>query len=307
MAALQRLAFMDLQDMELSVLPDWLFSLPRLQEVVVDGNDLTSIPASIGNARALRVFSARYNFIEALPASLASCVDLEELILEGNNITAVPDWIGGLTELTMLWLSSNNISELPGTIANLKQLEEFGFDHNDLKTYPGVIDVIPRSCLVKMHRNPFNECRADDLEASARAGRPHIIPRRLAHGEVGAIDKHLMIGPSAMWARVMLCAGIQSAETAKRKDRENERLAGFHDACMLFKQSLEIKPTADAWNALGNLYALIERHIDAQKCFVWAAQMEKMEQDIAILDTLDHCEHDHHRVGTGDAFVRIPP
>lgn len=95
-----------------------------LQELDLNGNNLTSLPTAMVRARPinnvkppptlcpfsslqgylanLRIFDASNNQIDALPAEIGALTKLEELRLAGNPLTQLPKTIGNCSRLEVL-------------------------------------------------------------------------------------------------------------------------------------------------------------------------------------------------------------
>ncbi len=83
-----------------------------MQVLVLDNNQLTSLPSDIG-----QLFR------------------LEKLSVKGNALVTVPVSIKQLQKLSVLDLSANSLSELTAAVAECSQLEELNVSNNDLQVY----------------------------------------------------------------------------------------------------------------------------------------------------------------------------
>ena len=97
-----------LADKQLTVVGDDVARLTDLQELWLEGNALTRVPARLDRLVALRV-----------------------LILAGNRLETLPDAVGKLTDLQQLWLDNNRLTQLPATFTKLTSLVELrlGCEH----------------------------------------------------------------------------------------------------------------------------------------------------------------------------------
>ncbi|MCY7391975.1 MAG: GTP-binding protein, partial [Leptolyngbyaceae cyanobacterium CAN_BIN12] len=94
------------------------------------------------------------NQISQIPAVIGNLTNLTELDLSSNQISEIPAVIGNLTNLTQLSLSSNQISEIPACLEALPKLTRLDLRRNplpispeilgpaDLKQKPGSVDAI---------------------------------------------------------------------------------------------------------------------------------------------------------------------
>ena len=79
-------------------------------------NQITQLPASIGQLRQLASLDCSYNQLEHLPAQLGECRQLVQLDLQHNKLIDLPPEIGNLTQLARLGLRYTNIFCYPANI-----------------------------------------------------------------------------------------------------------------------------------------------------------------------------------------------
>ena len=76
-----------------------------LQELWLQGNELTRVPARLDRLVALRVLELGENRLETLPDAVGKLTDLQQLGLTGNRLTRLPATFTKLTNLVYLDLS----------------------------------------------------------------------------------------------------------------------------------------------------------------------------------------------------------
>ena len=108
-------------------------------ELDLDGNQLTSLPAEIGQLTSLRELDLGGNQLTSLPAEIGQLTSLEKLDLDGNQLTSVPAEIGQLTSLEQLGLDSNQLTSLPAEIGQLTSLRVLSLGGNQLTSLPAEI------------------------------------------------------------------------------------------------------------------------------------------------------------------------
>ena len=96
---------MNLDDNQLTSVPAEIGQLTSLRELDLSGNQLTSVPAEIGQLTSLRSWTSPQSADERAGGDRAAHV-AEELDLDDNQLTSVPAEIGQLTSLTELYLSA---------------------------------------------------------------------------------------------------------------------------------------------------------------------------------------------------------
>jgi hypothetical protein len=94
-----------------------LTDLTKLTSLDLYCNQLTALPAEIGNLTNLVFLDLRYNQLTALPAEIGNLRAMRSLELDGNALKALLPEIGQLTALTGLNAPGNPLPEPPLRIA----------------------------------------------------------------------------------------------------------------------------------------------------------------------------------------------
>lgn len=109
---------------------------PIETQIRLDGNEIKSIPSSIGQLRQLQILRIRNNKIDFLPKEIGNLKALTQILLTNNLISAIPKEIGGLISLKDLRIENNQLTELPEEIGNLSNLTHLFLDNNKLSYLP---------------------------------------------------------------------------------------------------------------------------------------------------------------------------
>ncbi|XP_071981442.1 E3 ubiquitin-protein ligase LRSAM1 isoform X2 [Engystomops pustulosus] len=112
-----------------------ILDLATLKVLDLHDNQITSLPADIGQLKSLRVLNVERNVLRALPDSIGDLVQLQTLNVNGNKLKLLPPTIGGLRCLRTLNVSENRLSELPPALANVRTLETLTLDASGM-VYP---------------------------------------------------------------------------------------------------------------------------------------------------------------------------
>jgi Leucine-rich repeat (LRR) protein len=104
---------LDLSRQHLKELPDSLFLLVQLEELILAGNQLDQLSPMIGRLKNLRILELSNNRLHGLPPEIGKLTQLTHLFLNRNRIEALPPEISNLTQLAELSLWGNRIITLP--------------------------------------------------------------------------------------------------------------------------------------------------------------------------------------------------
>lgn len=102
--------------------------LATLKVLDLHDNQISSLPADIGQLKSLRVLNVERNVLRSLPDSIGDLVQLQTLNVNGNKLKLLPSTVGGLRCLRTLNISENRLSELPRALANVRTLETLTLD-----------------------------------------------------------------------------------------------------------------------------------------------------------------------------------
>jgi len=115
---LSQLRVLDIENNQVSKLPDSLHELPHLELLNVNHNKLTSLH-QVEKCSYLVTLKAGWNQLKTLDLDLSTLPRLEALLVESNQLGELPSEIGELNNLVELNIADNNIEELPSELGNL--------------------------------------------------------------------------------------------------------------------------------------------------------------------------------------------
>ena len=123
---------------ELDGSADVIFALAALEELVLSGNRLTSVPPHVGRLQRLKRLDLRGNQLAALPDEVGELSALEVLDIFDNKLTALPDALARLgPTLKRLEAASNQLeSKGVAALTALTALEELDVFDNVLTELP---------------------------------------------------------------------------------------------------------------------------------------------------------------------------
>ena len=112
----------------------------NLETLNLGGNQLTSLPNSIGDLEKLKILNLENNKILLLPDSITKLENLITLFINYNKLISIPESIGNLINLEELDLSYNQLREIPNSIGKLKKIKILNLSDNKLISIPESID-----------------------------------------------------------------------------------------------------------------------------------------------------------------------
>ena len=132
--------FLNLQLMNLKMIPDEVMKMKKLRRLRLDCNWNLSLRLGISpQLRKLEVLSFKSCKLPMLPDSVNVLTHLKHLVLQDNLLEVLPQTIVDLTTLVHLDLSKNRLFDLPDGLGRLELLEYLDLEDN----YIELVRLIP--------------------------------------------------------------------------------------------------------------------------------------------------------------------
>ncbi|KAF2073982.1 hypothetical protein CYY_004727 [Polysphondylium violaceum] len=112
---------------------------PSLSTLILDFNNISSIPDSITLLCALKHLSIAANQLTEVPECIAQLKHLVTLELGMNRLTAFPVHVCSIGTLVTLYIESNSLTSVPAEIAQLAHLKTLSLTGNALTAIPAVL------------------------------------------------------------------------------------------------------------------------------------------------------------------------
>src|SRR5271165_5742242 len=144
---------LDLSGLELTILPETIGQLKKLQVLRAVKNNLTVLPKSLFQLKELQGLYIWANRLTELPAAIGELDQLEELDVSKNRLGALPESIGRLNRLWGLYAQGNELRELPESIGQLRQLQRLYLSENELRALPDSVGQIRSLREIYLHEN----------------------------------------------------------------------------------------------------------------------------------------------------------
>ncbi|XP_038601306.1 E3 ubiquitin-protein ligase LRSAM1 isoform X3 [Tachyglossus aculeatus] len=116
-----------------------LLSLVTIKVLDLHDNQLTALPADIGQLTTLKVLNVEKNLLKFLPQSIGDLAQLQTLNVKDNKLKDLPDTLGELRSLRTLDVSENPIQRLPQMLAHVRTLECLTLDAPAMIYPPGTV------------------------------------------------------------------------------------------------------------------------------------------------------------------------
>ncbi|XP_041349799.1 malignant fibrous histiocytoma-amplified sequence 1 homolog isoform X2 [Gigantopelta aegis] len=123
--------------------PDSVKGLENLIEVRLNNNTLTVIPQFLRRLRKLNRLDVSSNELESLKG-VERLKRIQVLVLDGNNLGTVFKDVAHMTKLEILRCKDNNIREITPEIRQLKQLQDLDISNNKITVLPIDVFLLPK-------------------------------------------------------------------------------------------------------------------------------------------------------------------
>ncbi|XP_053414821.1 leucine-rich repeat-containing protein 69 isoform X1 [Nycticebus coucang] len=102
----------------------------------LNNNQLTCLPQEVSRLKSLTCLSINHNQLSSIPQELCFLKNLYELQLNYNKLICIPEDIGSLENLQKLFLVRNKIESLPEGFCELKKLKILDIAGNVIQMFP---------------------------------------------------------------------------------------------------------------------------------------------------------------------------
>jgi leucine-rich repeat protein SHOC2 len=157
-ARIDRSSNLELNNKQLTILPESIGDLPNLKCLNLRDNQLTILPKNIGNLVKLIELDLSENKIDNLPSSINNLFNLEHLNLRANNkLKILPKEIINITSLKKLNLSYTGLTDLTDEIGNFINLTELCINNNQISILPTSINKLVNLTSLNLANNPLSD------------------------------------------------------------------------------------------------------------------------------------------------------
>ena len=156
-AKLLNLTVLDLSGNDITIIPAGIGNLVKLSQLIFANNQIATIPAEIEKLTNLEVMDLSQNQIATIPVGIGKLVKLKLLSFANNNITgSIPEGIFILPYLVTLSLGNNQIPTIESSVIK-KLRNDYGLRHMEIDN-TGLLDQRMLDALIEM-RIRFSEQR----------------------------------------------------------------------------------------------------------------------------------------------------
>ena len=118
-------------NISISLLPDWLRTLPYLKEIQLNGLNQLSLQHSLIALSNIEILELSFCDFDEFPEVLTEITTLKDLSINFSLIEEVPKSINQLINLEYLELKSNDLESLPPEIYTLPKLKKIDLQYNN--------------------------------------------------------------------------------------------------------------------------------------------------------------------------------
>jgi hypothetical protein len=118
----------------LGKIPEQLFCIHTLDELVMDHNQIKTLPKNMGKMSNLKWLYLSQNLLSELPKSFEMLQNLIYLTLNDNQFTTFPEVLCHLTNLQVLHFQNNPISNFEANFSSLVHLKELNLIGTPIST-----------------------------------------------------------------------------------------------------------------------------------------------------------------------------
>ncbi len=144
-----------LDDNNLATLPKDFENLRNLTKLYLAGNNLTNIPESICKLTTLNYLTLNDNQLAVIPQNIANLSNLVYLNLRNNHLLNIPNEVCELSNLFLLDVFNNQVETIPVNIGNLLKLIVLNLSKNKLVYIPNTICKLPNLKSLYLSNNPI--------------------------------------------------------------------------------------------------------------------------------------------------------
>lgn len=162
--ALDTLNLLNISDTNLQQLPAEISNLTNLQTLLLYGNEISTVPNTIGALEKLKVLDISRNKLDCIPSEIADLSSLMTLNLSNNALTKFP-CLKRSGKLTVIDLSGNKLSDFPDIChENNAHLAEINLKNNVIEEIPHEIVLLASLKHLNLDNNKIKKipkCLAD--------------------------------------------------------------------------------------------------------------------------------------------------
>ncbi|MCK3686003.1 leucine-rich repeat domain-containing protein [Maribellus sp. YY47] len=100
---------------------------PEIETLILDNNNLTTLPTWIGQLKKLKILSLRNNRFKQLDFGINNCENLEQLYLSGNTELSDISAINSTSKIKLIDVTDTKINALPAGVQMMDNLFYFKY------------------------------------------------------------------------------------------------------------------------------------------------------------------------------------
>lgn len=148
---------LNLANNSLKEFPMDILKLKELRFLILDSNQISTIPSQISELQKLQVLTLSHNHLETIPSTISKLSDLYFLDLDNNQLDNFPPHLFRIYNLEYLYIGNNKIQDLPPDIRNLSELRVLAASSNEFESIPIEIGHLYNLKKLSLSNNNLND------------------------------------------------------------------------------------------------------------------------------------------------------
>lgn len=128
-----------LNENNIGSIPANIKSMSKLIRINLAGNNISTIPIEIGELAKIEHIDLSWNFIDSIPQNLILNKNMQSIDLSWNELNRIPNFIYKLHKLKILNINNNNLRKISTGVKNLSLLEKVNLSNNKIEKLPNEI------------------------------------------------------------------------------------------------------------------------------------------------------------------------
>ena len=221
--------------------------------MILNENQLTSIPPELGQLVNLQELDLEDNQLTSIPSELGQLSNLKYLYLTNNQLVSIPKELGQLSNLVVLYLTNNQLVSIPSELGHLSKLDELELTNNQLTSIPSELWQLTNLKIVG-YKKPTSF--ADELRTIVKTVQPSFID------EIKTLSKKAKEDSEKEANEYPLVWMTLHKETLENHIRKDAKEGSTFSTCYFYKTSVPVEKCKTLLAHLNEVYKGFKINVD---------------------------------------------